>query len=113
MPWQTCLVCPRYPFPSLLLLDPPALWQPSLPVNRTAKSHATPLQHHRSPLPDHTHQSQRQALSGLTTVSAVGNDEGLELDKTDKDEKLCEGDEEPVEEDEGEDVGGIQCGGGR
>ena len=43
----------------------------------------------------------------------MGNDEGLELDKTDEDEKLCEGDEEPVEEDEGEDVGGIQCGGGR
>ena len=61
MPWQICLVCPRYPFPSLLLLDPPALWQPSPPVNRTAKSRATSLQHHQSPLPDHIHQSQRQA----------------------------------------------------
>ena len=45
MPWQTCLVCPRYPFPSLLLLDPPALWQPSPPVNRTAISHATLIQY--------------------------------------------------------------------
>ena len=44
---------------------------------------------------------------------AVGNDKGLELDETDKDEKLCEGDKEQVEEDEGKDVGGIQCGGGR
>ena len=61
MPWQTCLVCPRYPFPSLLLLDPPALWQPSPPVNRAAKSHATPLQHRRSLLPDSAHQNQRQA----------------------------------------------------
>ena len=63
MPWQTCLVCPRYPFPSLLLLDPPALWQPSPPVNCTAMSRATPLQYHRSLLPDHTHQNQRQAPS--------------------------------------------------
>ena len=57
MPWQTCLVCPHYPFPSLLLLDPPALWQPSPPVNHTTISHATPLQHHQSLLPDRTHQS--------------------------------------------------------
>ena len=61
MPWQTCSVCPRYPFPSLLLLDPPALWQPSPPVNHAATSRATPLQHHRSLLPDCTHQNQRQA----------------------------------------------------
>ena len=61
MPWQTCSVCPRYPFPSLLLLDPPALWQLSPPVNRAVMSHTTPLQHHQSLLPDHTHQSQRQA----------------------------------------------------
>ena len=61
MPWQTCSVCPRYPFPSLLLLDPPALWQPSPPVSRAARNRATPLQHHRSLLPDHIPQSQRQA----------------------------------------------------
>ena len=61
MPWQTCLVCPCYPFPSHLLLDPPALWQPSPPVNRAATSRATPLQHHQSLLPDRIHQSQRQA----------------------------------------------------
>ena len=61
MPWQTCSVCSCYPFPSLLLLDPPALWQPSPPVNRAATSCTTPLQHHGSLPPDHTHQSQRQA----------------------------------------------------
>ena len=44
---------------------------------------------------------------------AVGNDEGLELDETDEDKELCESDKEEIEEDEGEDVGGIQCGGGR
>ena len=43
----------------------------------------------------------------------MGNDEGLELDETDEDEKLDKGDEEQVEEDEGEDVGGIQSGRGR
>ena len=61
MPWQTCSVCPRYPFPSLLLLDPPALWQPSPPVNRAARNCATPHQHHQSLPPDRTHQNQRQA----------------------------------------------------
>ena len=44
---------------------------------------------------------------------AVGNDEGLELDETDKEEEMCNGDEEQVEEDEGEDVRRIQSGGGR
>ena len=43
----------------------------------------------------------------------MGNDEGLELDEADKDEELGEGDKEQVEEDEGEDVRGIQSGGGR
>ena len=43
----------------------------------------------------------------------MGNDEGLELDETDEDEELCEGDEEQVEKDEGEDMRGIQSGGGR
>ena len=43
----------------------------------------------------------------------MGNDEGLELDETDKEEEVCDGDEEQVEEDEGEDVRGIQSGGGR
>ena len=44
---------------------------------------------------------------------AVGNDEGLELDETDKDEELGESDEEQVEEDKGEDVRGIQSDGAR
>ena len=43
----------------------------------------------------------------------MGNDEGFELDETDEDEEVCEGDEEQVEEDEGKDVRGIQCSGGR
>ena len=44
---------------------------------------------------------------------AVGNDEGLELDETDEDQELSESNKEEVEEDEGEDVRGIQSGGGR
>ena len=43
----------------------------------------------------------------------MGNDEGLELDETDEDEDVCESDEEEVEEHKGEDVRGIQSGGGR
>ena len=41
----------------------------------------------------------------------MGNDEGLELDEADEDKELGKGNEKQVEEDEGEDVGGIQkCG---
>ena len=40
-------------------------------------------------------------------------DEGLELDETDEDEELCKSDEEEIEEHKSEDMGGIQCGGGR
>ena len=43
----------------------------------------------------------------------MGNDEGLELDETDEDQELSESNKEEVEEDEGEDVRGIQSGGGR
>ena len=43
----------------------------------------------------------------------MGNDKGLELDEADEYEELGESDEEQVEEHEGEDVGGIQSGGGR
>ena len=43
----------------------------------------------------------------------MGDDEGLELDETDEEEAMCEGDEEQVKEDKGEDVRGIQSGGGR
>ena len=43
----------------------------------------------------------------------MGDDEGLELDETDEEEDMCEGDKEQIEEHEGEDVRGVQCGGGR
>ena len=43
----------------------------------------------------------------------MGNDEGLELDETDEDQELGKSDEEEIEKDEGEDVSGIQSGGGR
>ena len=67
MPWQTCSVCPPYPFPSLLLLDPPALWQPSLPANHSATSCTNLLQHPQSLPSDIIYQSQRQApLSNLS-----------------------------------------------
>ena len=43
----------------------------------------------------------------------MGDDKGLELDETDEEEDMCKGDEEQVKEDEGEDMRGIQSGGGR
>ena len=52
-------------------------------------------------------------IVGTHYCLAVGNDKGLELDKTDEEEEMCDGDEEQVEEDEGEDVREIQSDGGR
>ena len=43
----------------------------------------------------------------------MGDDDGLELDETDKQEELGTGDDEEVDEDEGEDLSRIQSGGGR
>ena len=43
----------------------------------------------------------------------MGDDERLELDETDEEEKVCESDEEQVEEHKGEDMSRIQSGGGR
>ena len=43
----------------------------------------------------------------------MGDDERLELDETDEEEDVGESDEEQVKEDKGEDVRGIQSGGGR
>ena len=52
MPWQTCSVCPRYPFPSALLLDPPALWQPYHRVSPVTTSRTSLPQYPQSPPPD-------------------------------------------------------------
>ena len=43
----------------------------------------------------------------------MGNDSGLELDETDEQEELGTSDDEEVDEDEGEDLSGIQSGRGR
>ena len=43
----------------------------------------------------------------------MGDDERLELDETDEEEEVCDGNEEQVEEDESENVRGVQSGGGR
>ena len=60
-PSTTCSGYHQYPFPSLLLIDLPALWQPSLLASRVAMSRTAPHQYPRSPPPDLIHQSQRQA----------------------------------------------------
>ena len=63
MPWQTCSVCPCYPFPSTLLLDPPALWQPYHRASPVTTSHASPLQHPQSLPPDAIPLSQKNLLN--------------------------------------------------
>ena len=61
MPSMPCSGYHQYPFPSLLLIDLPALWQPSLTASHVATSRAVPHPSPRSPPPDVTHQNQRQA----------------------------------------------------
>ena len=52
MPSMPCSAYHQYPFPSLLLIDLPALWQPSLPASCVVMSHATPHQYPRSLPPE-------------------------------------------------------------
>jgi hypothetical protein len=67
MPWQTCLACPCYPFHSLLLIDPPPLWQPYPKANRTATSCVSPLQSPQSLQHKNTHQNPRKHVSNQTS----------------------------------------------
>ena len=64
MPSMPCSACHQYPFPSLLLINPPALWQPSLPASCAALRPYPP-----SLPPDVIHQSQRQAPQGQAPPS--------------------------------------------
>jgi hypothetical protein len=65
MPWQTCSACPRYPFHSLLLIDPPPLWQPHPKVSHAATSCASPLQSPQSLQHEGIHQNPRNHISNL------------------------------------------------
>ena len=68
-PSMPCSGYHQYPFPSLLLIDLPALWQPSLTASRVATSRAAPHPSPRSPPPDVIHQNQKQALQGQAPPS--------------------------------------------
>ena len=57
-PSMPCSGYHQYPFPSLLLIDLPALWQPSLTASHIATSRAAPHPSPRSLPPDIIHQSQ-------------------------------------------------------
>ena len=61
MPSMPCSAYHQYPFPSLLLIDLPALWQPSQTASHITTSHTAPHPSPRSPPPDIIHQNQRQA----------------------------------------------------
>jgi hypothetical protein len=63
MPWQTCSVCPRYPFPCQLLLDPPSLWTLYPRASHITMSHASHLPSPRS----HRHVPIRQTARTLTS----------------------------------------------
>jgi hypothetical protein len=67
MPWQTCSACPHYPFHSLLLIDPPPLWQPYPRVNCAMTSHASPLQSPQFLQQGNTHQNPKNHISNQTS----------------------------------------------
>jgi hypothetical protein len=67
MPWQTCSACPHYPFHSLLLIDPPPLWQPYPKANHAVMSCASPLQSPQSLQHRNTHQNLRKHISNQTS----------------------------------------------
>ena len=52
MPLLRCSAYHQYPFPSLLLIDLPALWQPSLLASHVMMSRAAPHPYPRSLLPE-------------------------------------------------------------
>jgi hypothetical protein len=63
MPWQTCLACPCYPFHSLLLIDPPPLWQLYPRANHDVTSRASPLQSPQSLQQGSTRQNPKNHVS--------------------------------------------------
>jgi hypothetical protein len=67
MPWQICSACPRYPFHSLLLIDPPPLWQPYPRASHDATSRASPLRSLQSLQRGNTHQKPRNHVSNQTS----------------------------------------------
>jgi hypothetical protein len=67
MPWQTCSACPRYPFHSLLLIDPPPLWQPYPRANHDVTNCAHPLQSPQSLRQGSTRQNPRNHVSNQTS----------------------------------------------
>jgi hypothetical protein len=67
MPWQTCSACPCYPFHSLLLIDPPPLWQPYPRASHDAMSHASPLQSPQSLRQGSIRQNPRNHVSNQTS----------------------------------------------
>jgi hypothetical protein len=75
MPWQTCSACPCYPFHSLLLIDPPPLWQPYPRANHDVMSHASPLQSPQSLQQGNIHQNLRNhvnnQMSGISRIQPI------------------------------------------
>jgi hypothetical protein len=75
MPWQTCLACPRYPFHSLLLIDPPPLWQPYPRASHDATSCASPLQSSQSLRQGNTRQNPKNhvsnQMSGISRIQPI------------------------------------------
>ena len=58
-------LCSTYPFPLMLILDPPPLWMPSVKANHIATSHVAHPQNPASLQPDHSHQKLKSPTVAL------------------------------------------------
>ena len=57
--------CSTYPFPLMLIPDPPPLWMPSAKANHVATSHDARPRNPVSPRPDHGHQKLKNPTAAL------------------------------------------------
>ena len=57
--------CSTYPFPLMLIPDPPPLWTPSAKANHVATSHVAHPRNPVSPRPDHGHQKLKSPTAAL------------------------------------------------
>ena len=79
--------CSMYPFPLMLIPNPPPLWTPSVKANHIATSHVAHPQNPVSPQPDHGHQKLKNPTTALLKEGTLQTIRTLCIQNT----SLCNG----------------------
>ena len=79
--------CSTYPFPLMLIPDPPPLRTPSVKANHVAMSHVAHPQNPASPRPDHGHQKLKSPTAALLKEGTLQTIRTLRIRNT----SLCNG----------------------